>query len=134
MTTSSKHMIECPACMGECVLEEDGEGFPGGECPTCDGVGEVHEDPRLEGRTTCAVCNRTYTWGCGHSSEQESAMLDHFDTTEHLLGDCDCFVSRPGYAARFTRDEWRDRVADALRVERDEGGDLWKSLFASLFA
>lgn len=125
MTTTS--MIECDQCDEGYVDQHDGTSVP---CDVCDGMGEVHHDPRLLDRSTCAACGRAYTWGCGHTPEQESAALDHEDTTKHLLGDCECFVSRAGYAARFTREEWRGRVADALRIERDEDGDLWKSLFA----
>lgn len=84
---------------------------------------EPPADPRLEGRTTCAVCHRAYTWGCGHTPEQESAHLDHQDTTDHLLGDCECFVRRPGYMPFHSRDEWRERVALVVKAIRDEDGD-----------
>lgn len=118
-----QHTIECPHCDdgdGVCRTASDGtecdtcgDGAEA-ECRVCDGLGEVHRDPRLDGRESCAVCNRRYSWGCGHTPEMESAHLDHEQTTEHLLGDCECFVSRAGYAARFTREERRAQVARAL--------------------
>lgn len=111
-----REMMTCDHCDGEGTeVVMDAGGYVDGTCSYCDGSGEVEApDPRLDGRESCAVCNRRYSWGCGHTPEQESAHLDHCDTTEHLLGDCECFVSRAGYAARFTREERRAQVARAL--------------------
>lgn len=120
-----KHEVECPHCDdgdGVCRTALDGttcdECGEGRVCRVCDGLGVVHHDPRLRGRKSCAVCGMRRSWGCGHTPEDESAALDHCDTTEHLLGDCDCFVSSAGYAARFTREEWRDNVAQLVLTVR----------------
>lgn len=81
----------CEECdgTGEHVYEaEDGSDELTGldTCPACRGKGII--DPRLDDRTTCAVCYRRYSWGCGHSAEQESAALDHEDSAEHREGRC----------------------------------------------
>lgn len=115
-----REMIECSMCDGYGELEDRADGEAAGMCPKCEGEGSIPKpDPRLAGRSTCAVCGRRRSWGCGHEPHHESAALDHAETTDHLLGDCDCFVSRAGYAARFTRSEWRARVASALQVIAD---------------
>ncbi len=65
--------------------------------------------------TNCEVCGRALTWGCGHEEWQEREALAHQSSTDHLLGDCDCYVSRPGYAAFVTREERREQVASVIR-------------------
>lgn len=67
----------------------------------------------------CDVCGRRYSWGCGHTPSDEAKARRHNLSTDHLLGDCDCFVSRAGYAARFTREQRRDNIAHVLRLIMD---------------
>jgi hypothetical protein len=122
-----REMIECDQCDEGYVDQHDGDLE---RCDVCDGMGEVAKpDPRLAGRSTCAVCGHRYSWGCGHTPDMESAFLEHCDTTEHLLGDCDCFVSRAGYAAHLSRGERRDGIAAILRelrrvMDATQGGTL----------
>lgn len=118
-----KHEIECPHCDdgdGVCRTALDGTTCDtcgeGRVCRVCGGLGVVHHDPRLRGRKSCAVCGMRRSWGCGHTPEDETAALDHCDTTEHLLGDCECYVSRSGYAALVSREERREQAAALVRA------------------
>jgi hypothetical protein len=85
------------------------------ECGECEHVWNLREDLGLS-PTNCEACGARLSFGCGHEVDHEVAALAHAATTEHLLGDCACFESRPGYAARFTRGEWRERAAQVLRI------------------
>lgn len=73
-------------------------------------------EPGGYGPNNCDVCARRYSFGCGHDDHDEAEARAHRQTTDHLLGDCECFVSRPGYAARFTREQRRDNIAHVLRL------------------
>lgn len=124
----------CPVCKSHEVsafdyMNEDSSfGEFGMECGACGHEGAestfwpTREELNLPA-DHCAACHRRRTWGCGHTFEQELAALAHQDTTEHLLGDCDCFVSRPGYVAKHTREDWRERVALVVKAIRDEKDD-----------
>jgi hypothetical protein len=113
----------CPKCKSEDVsrLEEDARGEDVLACDACEYTAPESEfwPTRAElglSLTHCECCNRTLTWGCGHTNEQELAAIAHRQTTDHLLGDCDCYVSRPGYAAYYTREQRRDNIAEVLRM------------------
>jgi hypothetical protein len=39
----------------------------------------------------CDVCERRYSWGCGHSGSQESAARKHNQTRAHAERRCMCY-------------------------------------------
>ncbi len=106
-------MDTCPNCHTE-SYDHHYLGAYNVQCVECGDTWNLREQHGLSPHY-CECCYRPLSYGCGHTPEQEVEMLRHRDSTEHLLGDCDCFESRPGYIARFTREERRERVAEVLR-------------------
>jgi len=43
------------------------------------------------GKGLCDVCQRSYTWGCGHSRSQESRARRHYATAKHANRECRCY-------------------------------------------
>lgn len=103
----------CPTCESEDLHYLGAYNI---ECNDCE---HTWNDRELHGLspTNCEACGHRLSFGCGHETYHEIAALQHRSTTGHLLGDCECFVNRDGYAARYTRDEWRERVAAVMRAE-----------------
>lgn len=111
----------CPKCKSTdlCYTGDTEKDYV--ECDACGHEGDESEFwPTREElglpEAYCAACKRRRSWGCGHTYQQELDAIAHESTTAHLLGDCDCFVSRVGYAARYTRAQRRDNVARVLRL------------------
>ncbi len=104
------------------------------ECGECEHVWNLREQLGLS-KDRCECCGNTLTWGCGHTYEQEAATVQHRLTTDHLLGDCDCYVSRSGYIAYFTREQRRDNIAAVLRaLTHPDGTGSVEELEEMLFA
>lgn len=100
----------CPKC--ECADVE----YLGAYNVRCEECGHEWNLRELHGLspTHCETCNRSLSWGCGHDDRDERASVLHRCSAAHLLGECDCYVSRPGYAAHRTGLQRREAIAALL--------------------
>lgn len=102
---------ECPKCDSQYGVYL---GSYNVECSNCEHVYNLRELKGLP-TSTCAACFRRLSYGCGHTTEQELSFIEHQNSTDHLLGDCSCYVSSVGYIAFVSREERREQVAEIVR-------------------
>jgi hypothetical protein len=68
--------------------------------------------------TSCEVCGRRSSWGCGHEDSHIAAFRLHVISDEHVNGDCECFVSRAGYMAFYSPEQVKSGEHDVSAHER----------------
>lgn len=100
----------CPHCAAtEYETDHEYLGAYNVRCGECDHVWNLREQLGLS-KTTCEVCYRRLSWGCGHEVHHELAHIEHRKSAEHRAGECACFghqhcsdtcpnhgLRRPGY-------------------------------------